>query len=292
MSARGAADSCASGIDTSVAIDHLRTQSWFGNALSEPFEAIASGAQHEQGWGLAQCRAAPEETPVPDFGPALRTPMQSKAFQPPSPAPADWYGDNDIALFAGQGAASPAIWAQRHDPSCPSEFYRGYLSLLGWISNALRRNPTLPSLRESIEAFNAAVKALPADERRNGASFVLMNVAYYAEAGTIPQILATLDAEIVCIAHCFIQNRTGSEDPDEASIAALAPIAAATADNQYVAAKIATAAVALASFTDSQNRGISKVGLRHAARGNLVTIPQIIRHCHDRRAEDRLGRWR
>jgi hypothetical protein len=196
-----------SGIDTSVAIDHLRTQSWFGDALSEPFEAIASGVQHEEGWGSAQRPAAPEETPVPDFGLAPRPLMQSNAFQPPSPTPAGWYGDNDIALFVGRGAASPAIWAQRYDPSCPSEFYRGYLSLLGWISSALRRNPTLPSLRKSIDDFDVAIKALPANECRNGASFALVNVAQYADAGTIPLILTTLDAEIVCIAHCFIQNR-------------------------------------------------------------------------------------
>jgi hypothetical protein len=197
------------GTDTSVAIDHLRTQSWFGNALPEPFDTFASGARHEQ--GSAQWSAAPEETTVPEFGHAGRTPLQwpqPNAYQPPSPAPSGWYGDNDITRFAGQGAASPALWSQRYDPSCPSEFYRGYLSLLGWVGNALRRNPTPTSLHESINTFDATVEALPADERRNGASFALMNVAAYAEAGTIPQILATLDAEIVCIAHCFIQSRS------------------------------------------------------------------------------------
>jgi hypothetical protein len=139
--------------------------------------------------------------------------MQSNLFQHPSPASSiGWYGDNDIALFAGQRAANPAMWTQRFDPTCPSEFYRGYLSLLGWINHALRQDATLPSLRRSIDAFDVTVKALPADERRNGAAFALMNVAYYAEAGTIPQILATLDEEMVCIGHCFIQNRRlGSE---------------------------------------------------------------------------------
>jgi hypothetical protein len=194
-----------SGADTSIAIDILRTQSWFGNALSEPFEPFASGARHK---GSAQGRGAPEEMTVPEFGhggPIL--PRWPKPIaQPPSPAPSGWYGDHDISRFAGQGAASPAIWSQRYDPSCPSEFYRGYLSLLGWVGNALRRNPTPASLHKSIGAFDATVKALPADERRNGASFALMNVAAYTK-GTIPQVLATLDAEIVCIAHCFIQNR-------------------------------------------------------------------------------------
>ena len=181
------------GINLLVAIDHLRSQSWFGNALSERFEGTDSRVH--------------QESPVPDFTPALGTLRPSNAFQPPSPAPAGWYGDNDIALIAGRGAASPALWSQRYDPSCPSEFYRGYLSLLGWISNALRRNPTLPSLRNSIHTFNASIEALPHDERRKGASFALMNVACYAEAGTIQQILATLDAEIVCVGDCYIKNR-------------------------------------------------------------------------------------
>ena len=197
-----------SGTDPSVAIDHLRTQSWFGNALAEPFEPFASGARQQP--GSARWRTEPEEMTVPEFGRGGRTlPQwpQPNVYQPPSPAPSGWYSDHDIAGFAGQGAASPAIWSQRYDPSCPSEFYRGYLSLLGWVGNALRRNPTPASLHNLIDAFDATVKTLPADERRNGASFALMNVAAYAKAGSIPQILATLDAEIVCIAHCFIQSR-------------------------------------------------------------------------------------
>jgi len=34
-----------------------------------------------------------------------------------------------------------------------------------------------------------------------------MNVASYAQVGTVPQISATVAAELVCIAHCFFHNQ-------------------------------------------------------------------------------------
>jgi hypothetical protein len=125
----------------------------------------------------------------------------------PETAPEGWYDDNDIALLVGKGAARPAIWDIRYDEFFPSEFYRGYLSVLGWIENAIRRNPTMRSLLECIDDFDVVVKALPADQRREGARFALSNVAEYANAGTIPEIRAALDVEMVCIAHCFVRNR-------------------------------------------------------------------------------------
>jgi hypothetical protein len=79
--------------------------------------------------------------------------------------------------------------------------------ILGWISKAIQQNPTLSSLRESISAFGVAVRSLARDQRQEGANFALMNVAAYANAGTIQQIQATLNAEMSCIAHCFIKNR-------------------------------------------------------------------------------------
>jgi hypothetical protein len=118
-----------------------------------------------------------------------------------------WLDDGTLSRLARQGAADPSMWAQRYDPTCPSEFYRGYATLLARIGDAFRSNPNLAALGRLIDAFDLAIKALPPDERRNGANFALMNVASYAQVGTVPQISATLASELTCIARCFGQNR-------------------------------------------------------------------------------------
>jgi len=120
-----------------------------------------------------------------------------------------WLDDGALSGIARQAVADPSIWAQRYDPTCPSEFYRGYATLLIRVRDAFRSNPNLATLRQLIDAFDTAIKNLPADERRNGASFALMNVASYAQRGTAPQISATLAAELTCIAHCFARNKAG-----------------------------------------------------------------------------------
>lgn len=118
-----------------------------------------------------------------------------------------WMDDGTLSRLASQGVADPSMWAQRYDPTCPSEFYRGYATLMVRIGDALRSNANLAVLGQLIDAFDLAIKALPADERRNGANFALMNVASYAQMGTAPQIRATLAAELVCIARCFVHNQ-------------------------------------------------------------------------------------
>ncbi len=117
-----------------------------------------------------------------------------------------WLGDGTLSRLS-QGVVDPSMWEQRYDPTCPSEFYRGYATLLARIGDAFQFNANLPALRQLIEAFDQAIKALPVDERRNGASFALMNVASYAEVGTAPQISATLASELACIARCFAHSQ-------------------------------------------------------------------------------------
>jgi hypothetical protein len=118
-----------------------------------------------------------------------------------------WLDDSTLSRLASHGDADPSIWAERYDPMCPSEFYRGYATLLARIGDAFRSNANSAALRHLIDSFDLTIKALPADERRNGAAFALMNVASYAQAGTAPQISATLTAELTCIAHCFVHNQ-------------------------------------------------------------------------------------
>jgi len=124
--------------------------------------------------------------------------------------------DRTLSQLASQGVADPSMWAERYDPTCPSEFYRGYATLLARIGDAFQTNANLAALRQLIDAFDLAIKDLPANERRNGANFALMNIDSYAQQGTVPQISATLAAELTCIAHCFVHNRpTDSEEGGE-----------------------------------------------------------------------------
>ena len=118
-----------------------------------------------------------------------------------------WLDDATLSSLASQGAADPSMWAQRYDPMCPSEFYRGYATLLVRISDAFRSSANRAAIGQLINAFDLAIKAVPADERRNGANMALTNVASYAQVGTVPQISATLASERTCIAHCFVHNQ-------------------------------------------------------------------------------------
>jgi hypothetical protein len=118
-----------------------------------------------------------------------------------------WLDDGTLSRLASQGVCDPSIWEQRYDPTCPSEFYRGCATLLTRIGDTFRANANVAALGQQIDAFDQVIKALPANEQRNGASFALMNVASYAQRGTVPQISATLAGELTCIARCFLQNQ-------------------------------------------------------------------------------------
>jgi hypothetical protein len=123
------------------------------------------------------------------------------------PVVISWLNDASLSRLASQGVSDPSIWEQRYDAACPSEFYRGYATVLAQVGEAFRLNASPAALGQQIDGFDSAIKRLPDDERRNGASVALKNVYGYAEAGTAAQISATLVAELVCIARCFVQNR-------------------------------------------------------------------------------------
>jgi hypothetical protein len=71
-----------------------------------------------------------------------------------------WLDDGTLSRIASRGVADPSIWAQRYDAACPSEFYRGYASLLTQIGEALRPSSSLATLGHLIEVFEA-VRATP-----------------------------------------------------------------------------------------------------------------------------------
>ena len=118
-----------------------------------------------------------------------------------------WLDDDQLRQLAKQGIPVASITAHRYDAMCPSEFYRGYATLLFLINGAIRKVSGQKALIVLIDEFDSAIKVLPDDEQRNGASLALTNVASYARAGTVPQVAGTVAAELVCIAHCFVKNQ-------------------------------------------------------------------------------------
>jgi len=118
-----------------------------------------------------------------------------------------WLDDPTLSRIASREVSDPSMWAQRYDATCPSEFYRGYATLLAKIGEALKPSSSPAILHQLIDAFDLEVKGLSADERRNGANFALVNVAAYAQAGTVLQVSATVAVELVCIARCFVRNQ-------------------------------------------------------------------------------------
>jgi hypothetical protein len=118
-----------------------------------------------------------------------------------------WLDDDELLSISKRGVPKASIMAERCDATCPSEFYRGYATILGQIGDLFRTISSRTALSQLIDEFDLTVKSLPADERQNGASFALMNLASYAQAGTVPEVSTTVAAEIVCIAHCFFRNQ-------------------------------------------------------------------------------------
>jgi hypothetical protein len=70
-----------------------------------------------------------------------------------------WLDDGTLSRFANQGAPDSSIMAQRYDATCPSEFYRGYATLLAQIGGVFRTISSLTALCQLIDAFDLAIKA-------------------------------------------------------------------------------------------------------------------------------------
>jgi hypothetical protein len=120
---------------------------------------------------------------------------------------ASWLDDGALSRFANQESPDPSQWSQRYDPTCPSEFYRGYATLIYRFNQAFPPRADKSALAALVDALDLAIQALPADERRNGASFALTNIASYVQMGTVQQVVMTVCRELSCIAQCFVENR-------------------------------------------------------------------------------------
>ena len=120
-----------------------------------------------------------------------------------------WLTGKQIAKLR-QPTINQNLMQARYDPSCPSEWYRGYVSAIWMIRNSMEGVTSLQRVKTIIESVDQSISAASAlgDERHNGAAFATANAAEYAKsAHTVAQVIHTLDLELPCIALCFSTNK-------------------------------------------------------------------------------------
>src|SRR5580704_14837386 len=103
-----------------------------------------------------------------------------------------WLTDAELDGLAQSAVADQAMTDQRFDPSCPSEFYRGYATILADLADTGPAPLRIDAFRRRVDDLDAAVSSVEDGERTNGASFALANAAQYAiNASSIGQIMTT-----------------------------------------------------------------------------------------------------
>lgn len=112
---------------------------------------------------------------------------------------------------------SPAIDQEtlkiRYDPTCPSEWYRGYATGLMAARAELVQATTVSNAARLVDTLDQSFqvpddRSGPVSQPLAGYKFALMNAYLYAtSASSVQQILHTLDVELPCIAYGFFANR-------------------------------------------------------------------------------------
>ncbi|MFE3194991.1 hypothetical protein ACFXHA_38710 [Nocardia sp. NPDC059240] len=133
--------------------------------------------------------------------------VEPRAYEPASAASMSyWMTDNQIGgLESVAHSDRETMMRDRWDPTCPSEFYRGYITMLDRILTALPRTCSLRQYLGCVDRADELVREWPGTEQRHaGARFAAMNAAQYATSGAaVDEITATMFYELSCIATCF-----------------------------------------------------------------------------------------
>ncbi|WP_406233313.1 hypothetical protein [Nocardia sp. NBC_01009] len=116
-----------------------------------------------------------------------------------------WCTDEEIQGIQGYATYDNTMMQSRYDPTCPSEFYDGYLTALVGLMQSVAPHDTLDRYRSVVETIDGTFKTWPGTrDRSTGAALALTNAWEYANSGSsVIQILAHLHGEIACVADCF-----------------------------------------------------------------------------------------
>ncbi|MFB8003387.1 hypothetical protein [Nocardia sp. NPDC056000] len=142
--------------------------------------------------------------------PAFPTDIESPTAEPVFSLTVDhWLVDQEIQPMRGYAAYDRALMSNRYDPTCPSGFYRGYLTALVGLAQSVTVHDSLDHLQAIVEHLDGAFRTWngTADET-TGAAFALTNAWAYTESGSsVADIIDFLYGEIACIADCFALTR-------------------------------------------------------------------------------------
>ncbi|MBB5913187.1 hypothetical protein BJY24_002054 [Nocardia transvalensis] len=160
-------------------------------------------------WTVEDHRGSRSHTPyvqepaVPDAGGTAPPPP---VVDPVLGVTADhWCTDAEIAAMRNYAHFDGALMRDRYDPTCPSEFYRGYLTALVGLVQSIAPTDPLDHYRSVVTRIDEILKTWTGQQdQRSGGAFAMTNAWQYSTSGaSMPQIVAFLRGEIACLAECF-----------------------------------------------------------------------------------------
>ncbi|RDI69285.1 hypothetical protein [Nocardia pseudobrasiliensis] len=116
-----------------------------------------------------------------------------------------WCTDAEIAAMQNYAHFDGALMRDRYDPTCPSEFYRGYLTALVGLVQSIGPADSLDRYQSVVTHIDDVLKSWTGQQDQlSGGAFAMTNAWQYSTSGaSTPQIVAFLRGEIACLAECF-----------------------------------------------------------------------------------------
>ncbi|MFG1795056.1 hypothetical protein [Nocardia sp. NPDC049149] len=186
----GAEQASAPGID--IAIQHeVRRQSDTGWTVEDHRSSQTRSQDVPEpahpGHGGATIPAAPATDPV--FGLTVD----------------HWCTDAEIAAMQNYARFDGTLMRDRYDPTCPAEFYRGYLTALVGLLQSIGTTDSLDHYRSVVTHIDEVLRSWTGhQDQRTGGAFAMTNAWQYSTSGaSMPQIVTFLHGEIACLAECF-----------------------------------------------------------------------------------------
>ena len=158
-----------------------------------------------QNWG--DFHSSEERTPEPDvLGPEPVSGVRSSSVDPVFDVRVDhWCADDEIRALQGCAPFDNSLMQNRYEPTCPSEFYRGYLTPLVGLVQSVGVDDTVERYRWVANEIDETVKTWSGtSDQCSGAGFSMANAWEYSVSfASVAQILAFIRGEIACVAECF-----------------------------------------------------------------------------------------